>query len=70
MLTHVKYFKYTIHIKVVIKLKYLQILRNGTERQDIQNRNIHNTYKYVRNENKTICMINDRKSFLKQNDKN
>ncbi len=70
MLSHVKYFKYTIHIKIVIKLKYLQILRNGTERQDIQNWNIHHTYKYVCNENKTIRMLNDGKYILKQNDEN
>ncbi len=36
MLTHVEYFKYTIHIKIVIKLIYIKILKNCTERQDIQ----------------------------------
>ncbi len=61
MLIHVKHFKDTIHIKIVIKLKYLHILRNGMERQDIQNWNIHDTYKYICNENKTIHMTNDRK---------
>ncbi len=50
-----------IHMKIVIKLKYLKILRNGMECQDIQNWNIHNTYKYICNENKTICMTNDGK---------
>ncbi len=61
MLIHVKHCKHMIHIKIVIKLKDLQILRNITEHQDIHNWNIYDTYKYICNENKTIRMTNDRK---------
>ncbi len=35
MLTHVKYFKYTIHIEIVIELTDLQSFENCTECQDI-----------------------------------
>ncbi len=71
MLTHAKYFKYTIHIKIVMKLTNLKNIDklHGTSRYskfEIYTKHIKNIYL----EHKTICMINEIKFFYKSKNQN